>query len=51
MWAYLILGETISGAQAVGMAVVIASLTAFTIASRRAVASDLDNGELGGPSG
>jgi drug/metabolite transporter (DMT)-like permease len=51
VWAYLILGETISAAQSVGMAIVIAALSAFTIASRRAVTSNLDNGELGGPSG
>ena len=50
-WAFLILGETVTGVQAVGMAVVIALLAAFTLTSRREVPSVLDNGELGGPSG
>jgi drug/metabolite transporter (DMT)-like permease len=51
VWAYVVLGETVTGVQAVGMAVVIAALAAFTISSRRAVPSVLDTGELGGPSG
>jgi drug/metabolite transporter (DMT)-like permease len=51
LWAFLILGETIDATQAVGMIVVIAALTAFTISSRRTVSSVIDNGELGGPSG
>ena len=51
LWAYLILGETIDGTQAIGMAVVVAALAAFIISSRRTVASVTDNGELGGPSG
>jgi drug/metabolite transporter (DMT)-like permease len=51
VWAYVVLGETVTGVQAVGMVVVIAALAAFTISSRRAVPSVLDTGELGGPSG
>ena len=51
LWAYLILGETVTTTQAVGMVVVIGALAAFTLSSRRAVPSVLDNGELGGPSG
>jgi len=51
LWAFLILDETITGVQAIGMAVVISALAAFTLTSRRAVPSVLDNGELGGPSG
>jgi drug/metabolite transporter (DMT)-like permease len=51
LWAFLILGETVNGQQAAGMAVVIGALIAFIVSSRRAVPSVLDNGELGGPSG
>jgi drug/metabolite transporter (DMT)-like permease len=51
LWAFLILDETISGTQAIGMALVVGSLAAFIISSRRAVSSVTDNGELGGPSG
>ncbi len=51
LWAFLILGETVNGRQAAGMAVVIGALIAFIVSSRRAVPSVLDNGELGGPSG
>jgi drug/metabolite transporter (DMT)-like permease len=51
LWAFLVLGETIAAVQVVGMAVVIGALAAFTLTSRRAVPSVLDNGELGGPSG
>jgi drug/metabolite transporter (DMT)-like permease len=51
LWAYLVLGETIDGVQAIGMAVVIVALAVFTITSRRTVSSVVDNGELGGPSG
>jgi drug/metabolite transporter (DMT)-like permease len=51
LWAFLVLGETVNGRQAAGMAVVIGALCAFIISSRRAVPSVLDNGELGGPSG
>ena len=51
LWAFLILDETITGVQAIGMAVVISALAAFTLTSRRGVPSVLDNGELGGPSG
>ena len=51
LWAFLVLDETVTGLQAAGMVVVIGALAAFIISSRRAVASVLDNGELGGPSG
>jgi inner membrane transporter RhtA len=51
LWAFLILDETISAPQAVGMAIVVGSLSAFIISSRRTVSSVTDNGELGGPSG
>ena len=51
VWAYLVLGETVTGVQAVGMVVVITALAAFTISSWRAVPLVLDTGELGGPSG
>jgi drug/metabolite transporter (DMT)-like permease len=51
LWAYLVLGETINGVQAVGMAVVLIALSVFTVVSRRTVSSVVDNGELGGPSG
>ena len=51
VWAYLVLGETVTAIQAVGMAIVIAALAAFTMSSRRAVPLVLDTGELGGPSG
>ena len=51
LWAFLILGETVTGVQGIGMAVVIGALAAFTLTSRRGVPSVLDNGELGGPSG
>jgi drug/metabolite transporter (DMT)-like permease len=51
LWAYLILGETIDGVQAVGMAVVVGALAAFTMSTRRSAPVLVEEEDLGGPSG
>jgi drug/metabolite transporter (DMT)-like permease len=50
LWAYLVLGETISLVQAAGMVLVIAALAVFTLASSRSVVV-VEEAELGGPAG
>lgn len=53
-WAFVILGETIRPVQIVGMVLVVAGLTLFTLVSTRAGAASLspsDDGELAGPAG